>query len=262
MLQAVDRETLGRICNGDIPASLEADYELLRAGWDRVKGGPMPAELLLPLALKHGGVKASAAVVSDWARVPKGTPVEVLKSFTPDVHVTGTFLAVGEGLQRGNLVIAVYGNESEVAFYPEKRVRVKGEMPKVEQPRKPIPVKAPTKEELLPTVEPLSEAEALADEAVPELPKAGDWSGVKKNTLVDVDTGSGIMTGKFVGVGGEENPGMVAVAIPSIHKGGKGNARKFGWYDADDVIVKPIGKLPIEEEIKQEEASVVTQQAG
>lgn len=259
-MQSEDREILGRICNGNIPASIEAEYALLRAGWDRVKSGPMPVELLIPLAVKHGGVKASAAVASDWARVPRGTPVEVLKSFTQEVHVTGTFVSVGEGLQRGNLVIAVFGNEEELGYFPEKRVRVKGEIPAEKPPRKSIPVKAPTQEEQLPVVEHADETDATEEE--PELPSVGNWSGVKKNTLVEVDTGSGIMTGKFVGVGDEKNPGMVAVSIPSIHKTGKGSGLKFGWYDADLVIVKPRGKLPIEEEVKREESSVVAQQAG
>lgn len=257
-MQAQDRDTLLQICQRDLPESLTSEYELVRAAWERVKSGPMSADLLIGLALRHGCVTVKASVVSDWTGVAIGSPVQIFKPFNLNEHYAdGTFQGVGEGLQTGLILVAVFGDMDNVNPYPERRIRLKGEMPKADSlPKKPIPVDATQPVVLEPVDVELAKLEAPEDLGEAVEAKAGDWAGVAVGTPVDVDTGSGIFAGEFVGVGAEENLGAVAVRIPSLHKG-KGKSRKFGWYEEDSVVVRRL-TLPIEEQVQQAEASVET----
>ena len=257
-MQAQDRDTLLQICQQDLPVSLTAEYELLRAAWERVKSGPMSAELLIALAIKHGCVTVKAVVVSDWTRVPIDAPVQIFKAFNLSEHYAdGTFQGVGEGLQTGMIKVAVFGDVDNINLYPERRIRLKGEMPKVEEPKKPIPVDATQPVEAVPVESELDKLDLAEDLGEAVEAKGGDWAGVAVGTPVDVDTGSGMFVGEFVGVGADENLGAVAVRIPSLHKGKGKSARKFGWYEEDSVVVRRT-TLPIEEQVQQAEASVET----
>lgn len=257
-MQAQDRDTLLQICQQELPESLKSEYEVLRAAWDRVKSGPVAVELLIALAMKHGCVTVKAVVVSDWTRVPIGSPVQIFKPFNLNEHYAdGTFQGVGEGLQTGLIQVAVFGDLDNVNPYPERRIKLKGEMPKLEEPKKPIPVDA-TQPEVLESVDTeLDKLESVEELGEAVIPETGDWSGVAVGTAVDVDTGSGVFVGEFVGVGADENLGAIAVRIPSLHKGRKKTDRKFGWYEEDSVVVRRM-TLPIEEQVQQAEASVET----
>ena len=255
-MQSQDRDTLLQICQRELPETLTADYVLWRAAWERVKSGPMSAELLIALAIKHDCVTVKAVVVSDWTRVPIGSPVQIFKPFNLNEHYAdGTFHGVGEGLQTGLIHVAVFCDLDNVNPYPERRIRLKGEMPKAEEPKKPIPVDATQPIELELVDEELAKLEPPEDLGEAIVPKSGDWACVAVGTAVDVDTGSGMFVGEFVGVGADKNLGAVAVRIPSLHKGRGKNARKFGWYEEDNVVVRKT-TLPIEEVVQQTELSV------
>lgn len=193
-----DHAHLERFCNGEIPTDTQKAYALFEQCWMTFTNGPIPAPLLGLIAVFSGGVKKKVRPESRFDTTNPGTQVCVKHDFEDRVAHEGTFVAVGEGINTGQICVEVFGDKM---FFPEKRVFFKSEIA-------PRPLKV--------IAEQFSEDENgdLVEEEVDDNPdniitdmEDTEWSKVEEGRRVWCDMDGELKPGKFIMV--DPNNGRV-----------------------------------------------------